>query len=191
MECTRYRESIQDLIDGTIGPIRRAELERHLEGCADCRALVADLETIRDRAASLDRLEPPPRVWRQIAGTLRQEGRIAAAPVRRASTLRHPALLAIAAALILIVGASLVLLLPRNRPGAAAPAPVTAANAPVQGNAPADTTVQDVESEFRLAEQHYQNAITKLEQAARLDQVTASGQATADQSTIDPETAAM
>jgi anti-sigma factor RsiW len=191
MECTRYRESIQDLIDGTIGPIRRAELERHLEGCADCRALVADLETIRDRAASLDRLEPPSRVWLQIAGTLRQEGRIAAAPVRRASTLRHPALLAIAAALILIVGASLVLLLPRNRPGAAAPAPVTAANAPVQGNAPADTTVQDVESEFRLAEQHYQNAITKLEQAARLDQVTASGQATGDQATIDPATAAM
>jgi hypothetical protein len=27
-----------------------------------------------------------------------------------------------------------------------------------------------VEAEFRLAEQHYQNAIAKLEQAARLDQ---------------------
>src|SRR5205085_4032260 len=124
-------------------------------------------------------------------GTLRQEGRIAAAPAPRASTLRHPALLAIAAALILTVGVSLVMLLPGNRPGAPAPAPATAANPPAQGNAPADTTVQDVESEFRLAEQHYQNAITKLEQAARLDQVTASGQATADQATIDPETAAM
>ena len=31
-------------------------------------------------------------------------------------------------------------------------------------------SVQSVEAEFRLAEQHYQNAIAKLEQAARLDQ---------------------
>ena len=61
---------------------------------------------------------------------------------------------------------------------------------PGPGNAPADTTVQDVESEFRLAEQHYQNAITKLEQAARLDQATAGEPATGD-SAIDPATAAM
>ena len=43
-----------------------------------------------------------------------------------------------------------------------------------------------METEFRLAEQHYQNAIAKLEQAARLDQ------ASADQTVaIDPQTAAM
>src|SRR4051812_49646628 len=113
MDCTRYRESIQDLIDGTIGPIRRAELERHLDECADCRSLVADLETIRDRAASLDRIEPPSRVWLQIAGRLRLEGRITAAvPAARTSPPRHPALLALAAALILAGGGSLGLLLP-------------------------------------------------------------------------------
>ena len=37
-----------------------------------------------------------------------------------------------------------------------------------------------MEAEFRLAEQHYQNAIAKLEEAAK-----------SDQSTIDPQTAAM
>jgi len=42
-----------------------------------------------------------------------------------------------------------------------------------------------VEAEFRLAEQHYQNAIAKLEQAARLDQ------AGRDQNTLDAQTAAM
>ena len=118
MECTRYRESIQDLIDGTIGPIRRAELERHLAGCADCRALVADLETIRDAAASLDPLEPPARVWLQIAGRLRQEGRVAAPPAPPCGDAAAPALLAIAAALILAVGASIVMLLPACRTGA-------------------------------------------------------------------------
>ena len=47
--------------------------------------------------------------------------------------------------------------------------------------------VESVEAEFRLAEQHYQNAIAKLEQAARLDQA-ASGRG---ENALDPETAAM
>jgi hypothetical protein len=190
MDCTGYRESIHDLIDGTIGPIRRAELERHLAGCGDCRALAADLEAIRDAASTLDPLDPPARVWLQLAGRLRQEGRVTPPLPARAHAVRHTALLAIAAALILAVGASLVMLVPGLKPGAAAPA-VTATNAGAPGNATSDSTVQDVESEFRMAEQHYQNAITKLEQAARLDQATAARGAAGDQATIDPQTAAM
>ena len=49
------------------------------------------------------------------------------------------------------------------------------------------SAVESVEAEFRLAEQHYQNAIAKLEQAARLDQA-ASG---TSGNTLDPQTAAM
>jgi putative zinc finger protein len=191
MECTGYRESVHDLVDGTIGPIRRAELERHIDGCADCRALVADLEAIRDAAGSLDPLEPPSRVWLQLAGRLRQEGRLAATTARRPTPTRHAALLAIAAALVLAVGASVLVLLPRFRANNAAPAQTAASPSRTQGNAPADATVQDVESEFRLAEQHYQNAITKLEQAARLDQAVNAGQSAGDQATLDPQTAAM
>jgi anti-sigma factor RsiW len=190
MHCTGFRESIHELVDGTIGPIRRAELERHLDGCAECRALAADLEAIRDAASMLDPLDPPARVWLQLAGRLRQEGRVTAPLPARAHGVRHTALLAIAAALILAVGASLVMLVPRLKPGAAAPA-ATATNAAAPGNATADSTVQDVESEFRMAEQHYQNAITKLEQAARLDQVPGSAPSQGDQATLDPGTAAM
>ena len=71
---TTYRESIQELIDGTIGAIRRAELERHLAECAECRSFLADMESIRNLGASLEPLEPPGRAWLQIAGRLRQEG---------------------------------------------------------------------------------------------------------------------
>ena len=63
------------------------------------------------------------------------------------------------------------------------PAPKTATVQPgaaQPGNASGDDAVQSVEAEFRLAEQHYQNAIAKLEEAAK-----------SDQSTIDPQTAAM
>jgi len=182
MLCTQYREWIHELVDGTIGPIQRAELERHLDVCDACRSLANDLRTIQDVAGSLATIEPPDRVWLQLAGRLRQEGRVAPPSPATPAPYRHTAILALAAALVLAVGASLVLLLPRfqtnNRP--ASPAAATQ-----PGNGAADDTVQSVEAEFRLAEQHYQNAITKLEQAARLDQPAA------DPNGIDPATAAM
>lgn len=190
MDCTAYRESIHDLVDGTIGPIRRAELQRHLDECRECRALAGDLQAIRDAAESLEPLEPPDRVWLQVAGHLRQAGRIAPAPPP--APARHVALLAIAAALVLAVGASLVMLLPQFRSNAVPP-PAAGAPPAVQqpGNPAADVAVESVETEFRLAEQHYQNAIAKLEQAAQLDQATPGTRAIADRNAIDPQTAAM
>jgi anti-sigma factor RsiW len=180
MDCRKYRDAIQELVDGTLGPIRRSELETHLDQCADCRALVADLRRIKQLTDGLERPAPPDRVWLQVAGRLRQEGRVAAPSRVVKTSTRHYALIGIAAALVLAVGASLVMLVTGTRN---APAPATARTQPgaVQpGNASTDEAVQSVESEFRLAEQHYQNAIAKLEEAAK-----------SDQSAIDPQTAAM
>lgn len=159
MACERYVNTIHELTDGTLGPIRRSELEMHLAECAGCRQLATDLARVRDLAASLDRPQPPDRVWMEIAGRLRQEGRVAAAAP--AATTRRFAPLAIAATLLVGVGASLVLLYPRGD----APHVEQAAGS----NAPAADAVQGVEAEFRLAEQHYQNAIAKLEEAAKND----------------------
>jgi hypothetical protein len=192
MTCTQAREWIDDLVDGTIVAIRRAELERHLASCAACRALAADLQTIHDTAVSLDPLEPPAGVWLQIAGRLRQQGRVASPPRAEEKTgTRHTALLAIAAALLLLVGGSLAMLWTEFRGRNAAPQPVaTAPTTPAPapgGSAQTDVDVKSVETEFKLAEQHYQNAIAKLEQAARLDQAASGGSPAA----LDPQTAAM
>jgi anti-sigma factor RsiW len=175
MNCDRYRDAIQELADGTLGAIRRAELQLHLDECRRCRALAADLARIRDLAASLDPAVPPANVWLQIAGRLRQEGRVAA-PHRRAPR-RHAALLAIAATLVIAIGAAIVMLLPRVRSGESTP-PATAALQPA-GNAAGDAVVQSVQEEFQLAEQHLQNAIAGLEQAAG-----------SDKEVMDPQTAA-
>ncbi len=190
MQCSHYRESIQELVDGAIGPIRRAELERHLEACADCRALADDLRIIRDTAASLDPLEPSDGLWLQIAGRLRQAGRVTAppAPAPRA-TRRHVALLAIAAALILAVSASVLFLVPRFRENTAASRlgapPAVSGPAAGASNPAREVAVESVEEEFRLAEQHYQNAIAKLEEAARLDRPSDNS------ATLDAQTAAV
>jgi Putative zinc-finger len=183
---TVYRESIHEFIDGTIGAIRRAELERHLADCAECRTFLADMQVIRQAADSLDPLAPPDGVWLQIAGRLRQEGRVTLPPARQPAPSRHVALMAIAATLLVAVGASIALLLPQYRPATPPPAAVQT-TAPPPGNAEPAVAVESVEAEFRLAEQHYQNAITKLEQAARLDQ--AAGEP--NRQVLDAQTAAM
>jgi hypothetical protein len=164
MTCERYRQSIQELIDGTLGSIRRAELELHLDECDDCRALADDLRLIHGTAASLGQLEPPDRVWLQIAGRLRQEGRITAPAVVRRPR-RSAAILAIAAALLLAVGTSVFVLTRYN----AAPQTGEAGSQQAASNAPAPDPVESVAAEFRLAEQHLQNAIGKLEEAAKTD----------------------
>jgi len=182
-----YRESIQELIDGTIGAIRRAELERHLAECAECRSFLADMEAIREAADSLEPLQPPDGVWLQVAGRLRHEGRVQALPAPQPSRAPRYAVLAIAASLVLAVGIGIGLLVTQYRsPNGPAQTMATGPAAAAPNTAPEAVDVQSVEAEFRLAEQHYQNAIAKLEQAARLDQAASGGD-----NSLDPQTAAM
>lgn len=168
MHCNQYKEAIQDLADGTLGPVRRAELQTHLDHCDACRALGADLRKIRNAAASLDRPAPPDRVWLQIAGRLRQEGRVVEmeGPQRR-----RVALLALAAALVLMVGGSLWLLMPMRQAASVASGPTDPA-----GNAGRGDAVQSIADDLKVAETHYQSAIVKLEQAAKADDGTIDAQ---------------
>lgn len=165
MDCSQYREAIQELVDGTLGPIRRAELQTHLDSCDACRALAADLEKIRDAAGSLGTIKPPDHVWLRIAAELREEKAVSAKPLTRH---RSFAGLALAASLVLVVGASLWLVRTYRTvdPGA--------------GNAAPTNAVQSITDNLMVAERHYQLAIEELEKAAR-----------SDDGSIDPEVAAV
>src|SRR5258708_19236202 len=110
MACEQYLNWIQEQADGPIGSIRRAQLELHLDECADCRALLEDLQRIHDAAADLPELAAPDRAWLQIAGRLRQEGRIREeARAARSAGHGYAAWLAIAAALLIAPGSPLIL----------------------------------------------------------------------------------
>jgi anti-sigma factor RsiW len=173
MACSQYVKSIQEQVDGTLGAIRRAELDQHLEVCEDCRALLADLERIRDAAGSLGEAPPPDGVWLQIAGRLRQEGRVQAVePAPRRSW--QPAWLAAAAALILAVGGAIYLLYPHQT----APAATTAAATAPAGNPASLESVESVQNELEAAQAQFQTAIGHLEQIAK-----------ANRQALDPRTA--
>ena len=172
MACPQYLNSIHEAVDGTIGAIRRAELELHVDTCDACRELLADLQRIHDAAASLPVREAPDGAWLQIAGRLRQEGRVTSAPPAAARSRPYGVWLAAAAAVILVV-ASAVMLRPQLTTEPAPPAASTPGNA-------ADTrTVEAVKNEVDKAQEKFELAIAELEKVAR-----------ANQPQLDPETSA-
>ena len=172
MACEKYLNSIQEAVDGTLGSIRRAELDQHLAECAACRALRHDLQRIHDAAADLPAIAPPDRAWLQIAGRLRLEGRIRedAAPPRQAARRPYVAWLAIAAALVLAAGSAIVLLIPRDTAPAVTSAGSTA-SAPGGAGAPApEAASAEAVNAVEAAQAQFEKAIADLEKVAKANQ---------------------
>ena len=167
MACEKYLNSIHETVDGTIGSIRRAELEMHAAQCDACRALLEDLQRIHDAAAALPMVEAPDRAWLQIAGRLRQEGRIRQETVAEAAKRAYLPWLAAAAAVILAVGSAVMLL----RPGTPSAPPAVASTPVASTPAPSDTkSVETVQNEVDAAQQKYEQAIAELEKVAKANQ---------------------
>ena len=158
MSCERQIERIQELVDGTLGAIRRSELEQHLARCPECRALKDDLERIRDAAAALPVMPPPDGAWLQIAGRLRQEGRVRDLAGASGGGVRPYVWLAIAASLVLAAGLSIAVLV-RSTSGPASGSGDSASS----GNAKGTATVEAVQNEVDAAQEQFEKAITKMD----------------------------
>jgi hypothetical protein len=170
MACERYIDRIHEAVDGTLGSIRRTDLEMHMKECDACRALYDDLVRIRDAGAALPVLDPPDRAWLQIAGRLRQEGRIREVAAAARPRPSYAGWLAAAAALVIAAG-GFVLLLHRSTPPTVAQTPQRAAQtAPARGNAADAKSVQTVQSEVDTAQQKFEEAIANLEKVTKENQ---------------------
>jgi anti-sigma factor RsiW len=179
MNCADLQSDVLvDLVDGRLEPAHQRDIERHLEACANCRALVTDLRSIRASAFMLDRREPGAPVWAKLQAAIAAEpaprGRVLAMPGAIGRSLAHggwPVWLGAAAVLILATVIGLLPLMNRNA------APDAAAEA---GDSAAEVTVESVALEFEAAEKHYQKAIDDLQIIANKD----TGE-------LDPEVAAV
>ena len=176
MNCNDYREAIAEFVDGTLDAAGQRELERHVAGCADCRALVADLKSIQAAAFTLERRDPPAHVWNAI----RERAAAEPSPDARGRVLAWPRTrtawgvwMAAAAALLVVTTAGIVTIL--NEPALphqdALTRPAPADDAP---------SAASIAAELNAAEEHYDKAIRGLEQIAR----SQSGE-------LDPQTAAV
>ena len=179
MSCQDYRAAIADYVDGTLDPAAQRDLERHVEACPACRALVADLKSIQAAAFTLDRVELPPHILPSLHARLAEEpapaarGRMLAFPASRAARL---AWLGAAAALLIITSAGMLSL---TRPNTAHENEPSAASASTSPGEPVDP-VAGVQAELQLATEHYEKAIQQLEQIAR-----------SENETLDPQVAAV
>lgn len=159
MNCAELNEALVDLVDGRLDGAQQRQVERHLEGCENCRALVEDLRSVRAAAFMLDRREPKPETWTTLRAAIAAEpvpkGRLLTMPGRA----NWPVWLGAAAALILATIIGLMPLMnrvPRPHDDSAAATPRT--------DEPA--TVESVTAEFEAAEKHYQKAIDDLQTIA-------------------------
>ena len=168
MACERYVNSIQEAVDGTLGSIRRAELEMHLDRCEACRALRDDLQRIHDAAANLPILEAPDRTWLQIAGRLRQEGRITLQPPPARARTHYVAWLAAAAAVLIAVVSAVMLL--RPAPGSSPQTSQTRQIPAAAGNAADEKAVESAQNAVDAAQDQFEKAIAELEKVAKANQ---------------------
>ena len=155
--CTSTQPHLSDYADGALASDTRNDVAVHLAGCVDCRAVVRDLERIRDAARSLGPMTPPPHVWEQLSARLPNARRQARAQW-----------LGLAAALVLITAGAYVV----ARFFAPPASPAAAAATATPGNAPGPATVETVEQELAAAAKHYETAITQLEAVAQQDSST-------------------
>ena len=146
MTCEECTAVFGDAVDGTLEPHRRADMETHCSGCANCASLLQDLMEIRAAAAALPHVTAPRRVWDAISAQVEQPG-----PERHRAPMSGVRweTLAAAAGLLLMVGlAAWVALGPDWRPAQEDAAGIA----------------RNAANELQLAEQHYLNAISSLEQ---------------------------
>jgi len=177
MNCAELQgDVLVDLVDGRLDPAEQRAIERHLKACAQCRALVTDLRSVRAAAFMLDRREPSPATWSKLQAAVAAEPSsiadwrsrglriVGLNPKSTRSEIRNrwPVWLGAAAALIL---ATLIGLLPLMSRNAATTEPAADAAA----DAAPEVTVESVTAEFEAAEKHYQKAIDDLQTIANRD----------------------
>jgi len=66
----RFSARLSEYLDGDLTERDRRELERHLEGCSECRDTLASLTDLKARAQALPRIAPATDLWPQIAARL-------------------------------------------------------------------------------------------------------------------------
>jgi hypothetical protein len=71
MRCEDVRRLISDRLDGPLVPAREAEVEDHLEGCAECRSFDVDVHRLRGLLA--DAPAPMPDVTDHVLTSVRQD----------------------------------------------------------------------------------------------------------------------
>lgn len=148
-----WTDRLSEYLDGELDVAQRAELEAHLTGCDTCRATLADLRRVVDRARTMDERPPARDLWPGIAGRIGlSTDDLAVQRARRRISFTVPQLIAAGVALIAVsVGTARLVSNRASTPTATAPASsqLTAVQAALWNKA--DSSADQEVDELRLA----------------------------------------
>ena len=88
----RWTDRLSEFLDDELGDQERRELAAHLDGCAECAALLAELRQVVVRAGALPDRGPEADLWPGIAARIRGEDGAAPAPAPAPRLRRLPRL---------------------------------------------------------------------------------------------------
>jgi gas vesicle protein len=146
-------ERLSAFADGELSPAESQNVRAHAAGCPRCTGVLGELHAMAGAAATLERLEPPPTLWRAIEGELERGERPRWFSLSR--TWR-PFLVG-----TLVGGAAVaVLALLPARP--APQASIAAREEAPRGGAAVDPLLTEAEAEFAQAAAAYERSIAKL-----------------------------
>ena len=173
MTTDSFTDRLSEYLDGELTPAERADVDRHLTQCAECRSTLEDLRGVVSEAALLRDARPARDLWSGIAAQIAPDGRPRArvSPFRRAITSRLsftlPQLAAAGIALMVLSGG--LVWMARSGDPRADFDPLSAQSGP-----PSPTPIV---APVNFADQHYDEAIADLERTLE-----------AGRTKLDPET---
>lgn len=99
----QWTDRLSEYLDGDLDEAQRSALEAHLVDCDQCRATIADLRRVVDRAQAMDERPPVRDLWPGIAGRIGlSTDNLALRRARRRISFTVPQLIAATVALIAV-----------------------------------------------------------------------------------------
>lgn len=149
----QWTDRLSEYVDGDLDAAQRSALEAHLVDCGQCRATLADLRRVVDRARAMDERPPARDLWPGIAGRIGlSTDDLAVRRTRRRISFTLPQLIAACVALIAVsAGTARLVSNKASTPSttASAPSGLTAVQAALWSKA--DSSADQELDELRLA----------------------------------------
>lgn len=156
-------DQLSDYIDGELTPAAHAELDRHVAGCLECRAVVAELRAVKEHAASLPSMPPGADLWDGVADRLPHARSAPVTPIRRRAprqfTFTMPQLAAAGIALMIMSGGLVWL---AERGDSRADFPAVSASPGTPADAVVAAPAERIEN-AAFTDAHYEGAVDDLE----------------------------
>ncbi len=163
-----WTDHLSEYLDGELDPAERADLEAHVQECAQCRSDMGQLERVMRRARSLEDRPPAQDLWPAIAERLE----VRTQPVtdlgqrrrQRRIVFSIPQLAAAGLALMLISASVVWLTMTRGEPPVVAAEPAAPVTVRPAGGELAlyDATIADLEAALQLDRERLDTATVRV-----------------------------